>query len=68
MVVQSVQPDSPAEEAGLRRGDVIHRVNRQPITNRQDFLNAISSIKGEKEIAVQIERGGQLAFVTLNLD
>ena len=68
VVVQNVQPDSPAEEAGLRRGDVIHRINRVPVTDRQGFLQALASIKGEKQITMQIERGGQLGFVTLNLE
>jgi serine protease Do len=66
--VQNVQADSPAGEAGLQRGDVIHRINRMPITNRQDYLRAIQSIKGEKEIALQIERGGQLQFIILTLE
>jgi serine protease Do len=72
VVVQSVQPDSPSEEAGLRRGDVIHRVNRIPITNRQDFNNALASLGNEKQLTFQIERqgtgGSQLAFVTVELE
>lgn len=68
VVIQSVQPDSPAAEAGLLRGDVIHRVNRMPIAGRQDLVNAMASLKGEKEIAMQIERNGQLTFVSLTLD
>ncbi|HKP88093.1 MAG TPA: Do family serine endopeptidase [Blastocatellia bacterium] len=68
VVVRDVQGDSPAAEAGLQRGDVIHRINRMPITNRQDYLRAIQSLRGEKEIAVQFERGGQLQFITISLD
>jgi len=68
VVVQSVQPDSPAEEAAIQAGDVIHRINRMPITNRQDYLRAMSSLKGEKEITLQIERGGQSTFVSVSLD
>jgi serine protease Do len=68
VVVQKVQPDSPAGEAGLQPGDVIHRINRMPITNRQDYIKAIQSLKGDKEIAVQVERGGQLQFVIVTLE
>jgi serine protease Do len=67
-VIQSVQPDSPAAEAGLQRGDVIHRINRMPVTNRQDLVRAMASLKGEKEIVMQIERNGQLLFVSVSLD
>ena len=68
VVVQSVQPDSPAGDAGLQRGDVIHRINRMPVTNRQDYLRAVQSLKGEKEVALQFERGGQLQFVTVTME
>ena len=67
VVVQNIQSDSPAAEV-LQRGDVIHRVNRMPVTNRQDYIRAIQSLKGDKEIALQIERGGQLQFVIVTLE
>jgi serine protease Do len=31
VVITQVQPDSPADEAGIRRGDIVQEVNRQPI-------------------------------------
>jgi serine protease Do len=68
VVVSSVQPDSPAADAGLQRGDIIHRVNRTQVTNRQDYLRAISSIKGEREVTFQVERNGQLQWVSVELE
>lgn len=67
-VIQQVQPGSPASEAGLQRGDVIHRINRTPVTKAQDLIGALRSLKGEQEIVLQIERNGQLSFVTVTLD
>lgn len=68
VVIQNVQADSPAADAGLQRGDVIHRVNRLPVTNRQDFFKAMSSVRGEKDMTVQVERNGQLQFVAVTLE
>ncbi|MEK6286667.1 MAG: trypsin-like peptidase domain-containing protein [Acidobacteriota bacterium] len=68
VVIQNVQPDGPAAEAGLQAGDVIHRINRTPVTNRQDYVSAMASLKGEKEVTLQIERGGQMTFVSVTLD
>jgi serine protease Do len=68
VAITKVQPDSPAADAGLQRGDVIHRVSRMPVTNRQDYFRALASLKGEKEITLQVERGGQLQFVSLTLE
>ena len=67
-VIESVQPGSPAAEAGLRRGDVIHRVNRTAVATAQDAVGAIRSLKGEKDLVLQVERGGQLSFVTVSLE
>jgi len=68
VAISNVQPDSPAAEAGLQRGDVIHRVNRTPVSTRQDYLRALSALKGEKEITLQVERGSQLRYVALTLE
>jgi len=69
VVVGNVQPDSPADDAGLERGDVIHRVNQTPVTNRQEFMNAISALNGNKEVVLQVERAGSgLVFLTLTME
>jgi len=67
-VIQNVQPDGPAAEAGLRRGDVVHRVNRTPVATADDLTRAIRALKGEKEVVLQVERSGQLSFITVNLE
>ncbi len=68
IAITNVQPNSPAAEAGLQRGDVIHRVNRTPVINRLDYSRALAAIKGEKEITLQVERGSQLRYVSLTLE
>jgi serine protease Do len=68
VLVQNVQADSPAQEAGLQRGDVIYRVNGKIIANRLDWAKEITTLKGEKEIALQIIRGGRFDFVTISLE
>ena len=67
-VIESVQPESPAADAGLRRGDVIHRINREQVTNSAQLSRALAASRGEKEIVLQIEREGKLAFVTVTPD
>ncbi len=47
VVVMEVQPDSIAESAGLKVGDIIKEVNRQPISDVNDFKAAISQKKVE---------------------
>jgi len=47
VIVSNVEPGSPADLAGLRRGDVITEIDRQPIKNLNDYNNAIKSAKGD---------------------
>ncbi|HJQ23644.1 MAG TPA: Do family serine endopeptidase [Blastocatellia bacterium] len=69
VVVGTVVSDSPADDAGLQRGDVIHRVNQTPVTNRQDFMRAIASLGGTKEAVLQVERAGiGMLFLTVTLE
>ena len=41
VVVTQVEPGSPADEAGLRRGDVILEVNREPVKDADAYRKAV---------------------------
>jgi serine protease Do len=51
--------DSPAEQAGIRAGDVIIGWNKQPITNSNDLRIAIARTKPEAKVAVVFYRDGK---------
>ena len=61
VVVTNVDPSSEAAEAGLRRGDVIQEVNRQPIKNTSDFERAIRSSKNKPLLLVN--RNGSTMYL-----
>ena len=46
VIVVDVEPNSPADEAGLMPGDVITEINKQPINNLSDYKKVVQSIKG----------------------
>jgi serine protease Do/serine protease DegQ len=58
-VVQSVDPNSPAAEVGLRPNDVITRVNRTPVDGVDDLKAAAES--DQQTLLLTIRRGnGQM--------
>jgi serine protease Do len=58
-VVEDVQPGSPADNAGLQRGDVIVEVNRHPQQSAADVAKALSNIlKGEDALVLVWSNGG----------
>jgi serine protease Do len=43
LVIEGVEPGSPAEKAGLKGGDVITGVNGQPVKSGNDLVNPIAT-------------------------
>src|SRR5262245_55972681 len=64
VVVTGVQDGSRADDAGLRRGDVIQQVNRQPVNNVAEFERAIKQA-GDKSTLLLVNRNGHASFVAL---
>ena len=69
-LVQQVQPDSPAERAGLVRGDIIVRIAGTTIRRTEDVFTAVRGSRVGTEVAVTVVRDGEeLDFaVTLGSD
>ena len=58
-VVEDVQPGSPADNAGLERGDVIVEVNRHSQQSADDVAKALSNVaKGQDALVLVWSNGG----------
>jgi serine protease Do len=65
LVISSVKPGSAAEEAGLRRGDVITQVNRRPVRNLADYNREIAQRENGKSILFLVKRDRGSLFLAL---
>jgi serine protease Do len=65
VVITSVQPQSAAAEAGLRRGDVVLEVNRKPVANSDEFRKLETQTKPGENLLLLIQRGGSSLFLAL---
>jgi serine protease Do len=66
-LVSEVSPDSPASKAGLKRGDVILKLNGTPVDSANDLRLRISQTPPGTDVKLQISRDGKLQDVTLSL-
>ena len=68
VVVESVRPASPADEAGIRPGDVILEVNRKPATSASEFANAVHQDTGGKDLLLLVWSKGNASYRTIHPD
>jgi serine protease Do len=65
VVVSAVEPGSAADEAGVRRGDIILEVDRKAIRTVDDYKKAIAAVSKGKGILFLIRRGESSLFLAL---
>lgn len=64
-VVGWVEAGSPAENAGVREGDVVKTIDGEEVPTWLDFKTALLTA-GNSDVTVGIDRGGETLHLTLN--
>jgi serine protease Do len=59
VVVMSVEPESPAVEAGLERGDIIMRVGEIAVTTLDDYARAVRGVAHGDMLRLLVKRDGK---------
>ncbi len=67
VLVADVIFDSPANAAGVRRGDVITEINREKINNLNDFQGKMNRLDTEDTLLLLIKRGGSTIFIAVKM-
>ncbi len=66
-LVASVAKDSPAERAGIRRGDVILRYNGEEVDDTTHLRNMVAGTLPSKKVSVTLLRDGKEKTVTVSI-
>lgn len=67
-IITNVADDSPAEEAGLQKDDIIIAVDSESIDRAADLTRAIADHRAGDEVTVKVLRDGQEKDLTVTLD
>jgi regulator of sigma E protease len=65
-VIAQLDPEGPAQAAGIRLGDRLLSLNQRPLDDWQQVIDAVRVLPGEP-VSLQVERDGQRLDVPLTL-
>jgi Do/DeqQ family serine protease len=67
VVVTDIDPDSPAEKAGLKRTDVIVAINTHPISTWEELRLLVAQMAPDSKAKLQVMRDGKPMTVEVTL-
>ncbi|MCD4653806.1 trypsin-like peptidase domain-containing protein [bacterium] len=67
VIVKSVRPASPAEEVGIKRGDLLAKINRTHIKRDEDLYKQIPYLVQQDSVIMVVVRGSNAYRVTLTI-
>lgn len=65
VLVMRVIPNSPAANAGVRRGDVIVQIDREPVTSADKLQNLVDNSRLGQLLNVKVQRGNQIQLLSV---
>lgn len=66
VMIEDVLVDSPAEQAGLKQGDIIISVNNAPVRSAEELKSVVSSAPTDKPLAMLVMQAGKTRFIAVN--
>jgi serine protease Do len=67
IVVTNVEENSPADTAGIQRGDVILEMNQRKIDSLKDYQAALGRVSGADSLLLLVRRGNNVLYVALKM-
>ena len=67
-LINSVEPDGPADRAGVRAGDVITALNGQRVSDNNELRNKIAQLGPAARVELTLVRDGRTQRTTATLD
>jgi serine protease Do len=65
--VYNITPDSPAEKAGIRKGDIVRSIGHHAVHGFSDLRSQIAGLDAGSQVAIGIQRGSESVTVTARI-
>jgi serine protease DegQ len=67
VLITGVLQEGPASTGGIKPGDVVTRIGRQPVSNTTELLNAVAALPPGTAAVVAVQRGDKSIDVTVKV-
>jgi len=68
VLISSVEPDAAADQAGLRVGDVVVRVNGRAVEDTADLRNILGLLRAGADVELSVIRDGKQRLISARVD
>lgn len=65
VVIAEIDADSASADAGLKVGDVIHEINREPVESSKQAVDLSEKVKKEKKVLLRVSTKGNSRYVVV---
>ena len=65
MLIAEVEAGSPAEQAGLKPGQLIEEVNKQRVHNLKDLRKVLEGVKADAKVLLYVRAGEYSQYIVL---
>src|SRR5204862_4135184 len=59
VIVDDIIPDSPASVAGMKKGDVIRKLDGHEVRTFNELKTLVTQVELNKKVEIEVERGGK---------
>lgn len=67
VIIADVIPDSPAESGGLKRGDIVEKLNGKQVENANQLSRSVAAMKPDSAATIDVIRDGKPVSVKLTI-
>jgi len=64
-LVADVSPGGPSDQAGLRSGDLVYKIDGRPVTSASDLTRQVGQVHAGDTIRLEVRRDGQSRTIAL---
>jgi len=68
VVVVGIESGSPADMAGIQKGDIIRQVDQKNVNNVEEYEKIVATVKKGQMVALLISRGNANIYVAMTAD